>query len=190
MQEITKSNLPEFVNYALTRSSINPKTLPNLALIILQSGSIEFSKPPQPQSRYMELIVVGKSSRQAVRTSGNHVNVFALSSALLSAVTATTSAVSAAALLVAVLGACTVSLTPEQAAFFVAADTLKNENTIPTAVAYAKQIAGQLKNHNYSSQDVLSLVGELINLGVPVQVGDPPNNIIRHAEWSLSVPGF
>lgn len=190
MPEITKANLPLYVESALARAGIDTQLLPNLPLAILQSGSIELSKPIQRPNDFMEMIVIGRSSRQAIRTSGNQVNVFAFSSVLLSAASATPAAIGAATLLVALLGACSVSLTPEQAAFFVAAEALDKANVIPTANAFSLEIGSQLQKQSYSSQDVLALAQQLKQLGVPLTIGDPPNNVIRHREWTVTIPGF
>lgn len=190
MPEITKSTLPEYVESALARAGIDTQLIPNLPLAILQSRSIALSKPIERPNDYLEMVVIGRSSRQAIRTSGNQVNVFAFSSVLLSAASATPSAIGAATLLVALLGACSISLTPEQAAFFVAAEALAESNVIPTANAFAQEMGVQLQKQGYSSQDVLALTQQLKQLGVPLTVGDPPNNVIRHREWTLSIPGF
>lgn len=191
MPEITKANLHVYVESALARAGIDTQLLPNLPLAILQSGSIELSKPIQRPNEFMvEMIVIGRSSRQAIRTSGNQVNVFAFSSVLLSAASGTPAAISAATLLVALLGACSISLTPEQAAFFVATEALEKANVIPTANAFSLEIGSQLQKQSYSSQDVLALAQQLKQLGVPLTIGDPPNNVIRHREWTVTIPGF
>ena len=190
MPEITKTNLPVYVESALTRAGIDNQLFPNLPLAILQSGGIELSKPIQRPNDFMEMIVIGGRSRQAICTSGNQVNVFAFSSVLLSATSATPAAIGAATLLVALLGACSISLTPEQAAFFVAAEALEKSNTIPTANAFALEIGAQLQKQGYSSPDVLVVAQQLKQLGVPLTIGNPPNNVIRHKEWTISIPGF
>lgn len=190
MRAITKANLPAYVESALARSGIDSQLLSDLPLIIVQSRSIEFVDPLYRPDDFLEMVVMGRSSGQAIRASRNQVNVFAFSSTLLAATVATQSVVGAATLLLALLGACSISLTPEQAAFFVAAEALEKSNTIPTANAFAKEIDAQLQRQGYSSKDVLAVAQQLQQLGVPLTIGDPPNNIIKHKEWTVSIPGF
>lgn len=190
MPEITKDNLSEYVKSALIRSGIDTQLLPSLPLAILQSGSIKLSKPIQRSNEFLEMVVIGRSSSQALRTSGNQVNVFAFSSVLLSAASDTPTVIGAATLLVALLGACSISLTPEQATFFVTAEALEKENVTPTAKAFASRMGTQLKIPSYSPQDVIVLALQLQRLGVPLTIGDLPNNVIRHREWTVSIPGF
>ena len=54
MPEITRANLPEYVESALTGAGIDTQLFANLPLAILQSGSIEISKPIQRPSDFME----------------------------------------------------------------------------------------------------------------------------------------
>lgn len=190
MPKITKDNLPVFVELALARAGIDSQQFPHLSLKILQSGAFELSEPPRGPNNAMEMVVIGKHSRQAIRTSGNQVNVFAFSSVLLSAASAAPAAIAAASLLVALLGACSVSLTPEQAAFFISAEVLGRANVIPTAKALAEEMAAQLQRENFSPQAVIALAQQLEQLGVPISIGNPPNSVVRHKEWTLSIPGF
>ena len=109
---------------------------------------------------------------------------------MLSAAAVERAVIGAATLLVALLGACSVSLTPEQAAFFVAAKAFEKSNTTPTANAFALEIGEQLQKQGYTSQNVLALAQQLKQLGVPLSIGNPPSNVIRHREWTFSIPGF
>lgn len=190
MPEITKANLPIYVETALANAGIDIQAFPDLPLFILQSGAFELSRPIQQPNDVIELVVIGRQSRQAIRTTGNQVNVFAFSSVLLSAASATPTAISAATLLAALLGACTISLTPEQAAFFIAAEALNKVGAIPTANALALEMATQLQKQSHSPQAVIILAQQLQQLGVPLTIGASPNCIIRHDEWTVSIPGF
>ena len=157
MPKITKANFETYVQTALTNAGIDNQPFSILPMSILQSGAFELSKPIQQPNDEFEFIVIGKQSRQAVRTSGNQVNVFALSSVLLSAASATPTAIGAATLLIALLAANTISLTPEQAAFFIATEALDRSQVIPTANAIAQEMAIQLQRQNYSPQAVITL---------------------------------
>lgn len=190
MTPITKHNLPVFVQYALVTAGLRSSSVPDLALKILQSGAIEFPKPVAPQRDRMEMIVIGRRSRSAVRAAGNLVNVFTLAAVIQSAATAAGVTALASPILIGVLGACSTTLSPKQAAFFVAASSLRDSDTIPTASAIASACSKILPGLSVSTDEVLIVADELLKMGVPISIGDPPNWIIRHSEWTLTVPGF
>lgn len=191
MKIITKQSLPITVNVALRNAGLNPNDFPNLPLQILQSGAIELDNVTRPKadSGYMELVIIGGSSKQGIRTSGRHVNVFSLAAVVLSAASAQPTFSSFLTLFVTLLGACTVSLSSEQSAFFLAVKTLEKQNTIPTASALATSMGSLLKQPSYATGALLTVVTELQSMGVQISVGAPPNQIIRHTEASISLPG-
>jgi hypothetical protein len=190
MTPITKQNLPVFVQYALSTAGIQNSKVPDLALKILQSSAIEFPKPVAPRSDVMEMIVIGGRTKNAVRAAGNLVNVFTLAAAIQSAATAAGFTALASPILIGVLGACSTTLSPKQAAFFVAASSLRDTDTIPTASAIASACSNILPGLPVSPNEILLVADELLKLGVPISIGDPPNHVIRHREWTITVPGF
>lgn len=190
MRLITKENLPVFVKKSLTDAGLNPSQYRHLALKLLQSGAITSVDAMRAREDVWEMVTVYPASRQATRTSGNQVNVFALASVVVGAMSMPPSAASAVPLLLALLGACTISLSPEQAAFFIAADAVSTAKTIPTASAIADEMAVALKEASYSAASVLMVAKQLQQLGVNLSIGDPPNYVLRHTEWTVFIPGF
>ncbi|WP_229726240.1 hypothetical protein [Oxalicibacterium faecigallinarum] len=188
---ITKQTLRTAINVALRNAGLNPSDFPNLPLRVLQSGAIKLDNvaPPKADAGYLEMVILGGSSNQGIRTSGNHVNVFALAAVVLSATSAQPTLPSFLGLLVALLGACTVNLSPEQSAFFLAVKALEKQSTIPTASALAVSMGGFLNQPSYTTAALLSVVSQLQSMGVQISVGEPPNQVIRHTEVSLSFPG-
>lgn len=107
-------------------------------------------------------------------------NVFAFASVLLSVVSNTPTVSNAASLLMLLLAACAISLTPDQAAFFLASQDLAATNTIPTAAALAKKMAILLNQEGYPAERVIDIAAGLQAMRVPLDIGNPPNYVIRH----------
>lgn len=191
MKKITKYNLPDLIFHALSEAKLDHKDFPNLALSILQSSAIELDTvasiaPPN----YLEMVVVGLTSGQGTRTSGRHVNIFALAGVIISAATAKPEFPSLLGLLVALLGACTITLAPEQAAFFIASKELKESNIIPTAKAVASQIGMYLNDASYSIESTITVAKQLRQIGVEVSIGELPNQIVRYTESAVFFKGL
>lgn len=196
MTALTKHTLNSVVHNALLQTSLNPREFPDLALRILQSGAIELDRPEHDAKitnpRYAEFIVVGKASKQGIITSGKNVNVFSLATVLLTAAAAASQStfLSLSTLLTTLLSACAVNLSPKQAAFFLASESLKNQGTIPTAQAIKKTMGEFLGNPEFSEDQMMSVIQELNELGVVISIGDSPNHIIRHNEAKVFLPGL
>jgi hypothetical protein len=190
MNKITKEGLPELVSEALQSAGVQNTRFPELAMRILQSGAIVFPRHGTPPPlEFMEMVVKGRASHSAVHASGAQVNVFVLAAVIMSVVTSAGVAAIVCPIVVGILAACSASLSPKQAAFFVAAGRLKDSGTIPTAAALAAECSSVLPGNPISKEELLLVADELLNLGVPITVGHPPNDVIRHTEWVLTVPG-
>ena len=190
MREITKQNLPILVREALSLAGIRPSIVPDLALRILQSNAIAFPKPMPPRTEFLEMIVIGGRSKSATRSAGNLVNVFTLAAVIQTVTAAAGVAALASPILIGVLGACSTTLSPRQAAFFVASKQLESSDTIPTAAAIAAMCSSILPGSPITTNELLIIADDLLKMGVPISIGAAPNHVIRHNEWTITVPGF
>jgi hypothetical protein len=191
MKKITKANLPSMVSQAFAEAKLDHRDFPNLALSILQSSAIELdARDSNAPADFMEMIVIGVGSRQGIRTSGRNVNLFALAGVIIAAAQIKSEVSSFVTLFVALLGACTINLSAEQAAFFLAADNLKESNTIPTGRVMANQMGMFLNDAKYSVERAVDVAKQLQQMGVQVNVGDMPNQIIRYSETAVFLPFF
>jgi hypothetical protein len=190
MDTLTKHSLPFFVDKALHEAGFDPSDFGDLALQMLMTCSIEFDdETPVEDLGFNSFIVLNGKSGTGSMTDGRHLNIYALASLVLGAATTfDAKAQSCLALLLALLGACTVSLSPEQAAFFLATRELEKSNTVPTAKALANAIGRHLGQPNFNVAFLLVIVSELQKLGAQITVGQPPNQVVRHKEISFSIP--
>jgi len=190
MPSLTKRNLPFLVDSALARSGLQLAQHIDLTRELLRNRAIEFDEPPARRSdEFMEMIVIRGRSRQAIRTAGGHLNVFALAGVVLSAAAATPTLACSTALLVALLGACTITLSPDQAAFIAGLQAATSSNSIPTAKAVAERMGAQNGGPSPTVDGILETARQLKALGMPLTIGDPPNHILRHSEWVVTFPG-
>jgi hypothetical protein len=190
MKTITADGLLSFVKNALSSQGAQDSFSQRLTMQIMYKCAVWPIEHNAQEGQSIEIAIISSRSKQAIRTSGSHVNVFALSSAILTATSAPLSTMSSVAVLLAVIGACTVSLTPEQAAFFIASENIKLSNRTPTAVAMCREIGQLIGDTTYDLQKLLLLINQLRTLHVPVTLGAEPNFIVRHSEWTIPLPGF
>lgn len=190
MPKITKENIPSIVRTALLNAKLNPDNFPNLPLQLLQSNAIELDNctRQEPSVRYSRMIVIGDRSKQGTRTSGMQVNVFSFAAVVLSALSQQPAIFSSLTLLIALLGACTISISAEQSAFFLATISLEKQEITLTLSALTKEMSSLLNQPNYEESSLLATVVQLQNMGVEITVGKPPNTIIRHKETSVVFP--
>jgi hypothetical protein len=87
------------------------------------------------------------------------------------------------------LGACSVSLSPEHAAFVLATKSITDSQTAPTARAIASAMSDQLGCSSTTPQKAIEVAEQLQRLGMSISIGDPPNHVIRYSEWVFTVPG-
>jgi hypothetical protein len=186
MLPFTKHNLPALIHIALSEAGIDESHSGNIALELVRHRAVEFRETARTS---MELIVVAARSRQATRTAGGHLNVFAFAGVVLAVMAVHPSLPSAAAVFLSLLSACSVSLSPEQAAFILATKSTCDSRTVPTAKAIASAMADQVGSSPVTPKKVIEVAEQLQRLGVPISIGDPPNHVIRHSEWVLIVPG-
>jgi hypothetical protein len=161
-----------------------------LALAVLQSGAFELDSPPAPPGRFTEWVVIGSNSLQGTRTAGRHVNVFALLGVIMTALTTPMTPSSAVGLAVAVCGACTVNLSPDQAAFFAALHDAEQSEQKPSVNRMVEYMAAALKDRSYDRSEFFETAKELRRLGVRIEIGDPPTERIRCIEGRWVLPGL
>lgn len=189
MPVLTKQNLPILVRAALSSAGVDDSQHGAIALELLRHRAIEFAEPIRRRpDDFMELILVGARSRQATRTAGAHLNVFAFAGVVI-ATTAPVTIAGAAAILLALLGVCSISLSPDQAAFIIGTKSVIASHTIPTAKAVAAAMSDQMNGTDITPQYAIQVAEQLQKLGMPISIGDPPNHVLRHTEWVISVPG-
>lgn len=175
------------------------KAFTSFPLRVMQFGGIKFQDGPvgrvvsPPELDPRELIVMGSAGGvpKGTRTSGHQVNLFSLGGMLVATAVANPQSFPYVGLMLSLLAACTATLTPQQAALFLAIKKLDDDgNTIPTAVAVAAAMGAFLKSPNYSVFKLLDIVDELTALGVDVWTENPPNLIVRHKEATIFIPGM
>ena len=186
--QLTVENLQTLITNALQKIGASDSICQRMVIRTLSNQGVSPVNIGPSDSEELELIVVGQKSHQAIRTSGTHVNVFALAGAALAAGSAPLSTLSSVSIFVAVLSACTITITPEQAAFFIAVQRLETANRTPTANAISEALGELIDDPEYDVDRLIVLVSQLRVLGIAVVMGAEPNRVIRHSEWTISVP--
>lgn len=141
----------------------------------------------------VEFTLVGARSHRATRVASVHLNIINLIGALTAiGITAATASPTSFAIntLIGFLSSFNTVLTSAQAIVLVSIDRLTAAGDTPTAAALAKQCSAIDPNQSMSEQDVLEVARELKRLGVKMAIGAPPNHVIRHQEWTITVPGL
>lgn len=185
--ELTKASLQRVVYKAAQAQGVSECA--RVALSVLQSGAFDLDKPVR-EPQFMEWVVVGSASLQGTRTSGRHVNVFALLGAILTALSTPMAPSVAVGIAVAVCGACTVNLSPDQAAFFAALHSIEHQEAKPAVSSMVSRMAAALGDESYDRAEFFETVKRLRHLGVAVDVGNPPTERVRCAEGKWVLPGL
>ncbi|HEL4234413.1 TPA: hypothetical protein UM516_004242 [Stenotrophomonas maltophilia] len=184
MNGITKQSLPRVVRASLQQAGCTEADFPDLALGILMTRAIELSPPsseaftgllPKDVSQWL---VVDPNKTSGTRVSGNAMNPLGVAAAVLSAASAHVNIASCVALVVALVAACSVKITKDQAALLVALKQLGDAQKIRSAEAVSLKMSKILQSE-VTSSDVLDVVKQLQALNVLFTVGPSPHHVIQ-----------
>ncbi|NUU00634.1 hypothetical protein [Herbaspirillum robiniae] len=165
---------------AIRESGLSVDDPARLALDILIATRIYAG--PQDNEKYVELVTIFPSTKQGIRTARGHINPFGLCSAVLSSSAATLGTIPAAvAFISALFAAFTVSLSPEQAAFFLAVTQLKNEKQDIDLDSIVGRMCSILHQTHYSCSQLLVLIDALGQLGCRIHV-HPDTKVVSVGE--------
>jgi hypothetical protein len=193
MKSISKESLPIAVAESIKEVGCKPADFPDLALRLLMSRAIELP-PAAPagvaKGDMMQWLIVNPGKTSGTRVARNAMNPLNVAGAVLASASAATDSVgvtSCIALVVAIAGACSATLTKDQAALLLALKRLENEQKIRSAVAVATRMSNSL-GRPVSQTDALAVVAQLQGVGVPFEISPAPHHVIHCKEATTLLP--